>query len=104
VEIYGGVLLSTWLDRDLSIAGRVLCDRGGGRVETKLVDLVKPVARVPNVAIHLNRSVNTDGLVLNQQKHMVPVVGLGTEGGLRKQLAEALGEDHKGILSWDLCL
>jgi len=104
VEIYGGVLLSTWLDRDLSIAGRVLCDRGAGRVEARLVDLERPVARVPALAIHLNRSVNTDGLVLNPQKHMVPVVGLANDDGLRKQLAAALGEDAGAILGYDLGL
>lgn len=60
VEVYGGVLFTTWLDRDLSIAGRVLFDRGGS-IEARLVDLVRPVARIPNLAIHLNRQVNTEG-------------------------------------------
>jgi aspartyl aminopeptidase len=71
VEVYGGVLLSTWLDRDLSIAGRVFCRRGGhAEPEARLIDLARPIARVPNLAIHLNRGVNTDGLVLNPQKHL----------------------------------
>lgn len=103
VETYGGVLLTTWLDRDLSLAGRVMIDRGAGKVETRLVDLDKPVARVPNLAIHLNRGVNADGLVLNQQKHMVPVVALG-QGELKQEIGRALDETAERVLAWDLCL
>src|SRR5262245_8820871 len=88
VEVYGGVLLSTWLDRDLSIAGRVIC-RGERGIEARLVDLARPVARVPNLAIHLNRGVNKEGLVLNEQKHMVPILGLGKEAALRGAIARA---------------
>ena len=100
VEIYGGALLSTWMDRDLSIAGRVSLSRGR-RVESRLVRFSSAVARVPNVAIHLNRGVNTDGLVLNPQKHMVPIVGLG-EGDLRKEIAKDLGESQADIVGLDL--
>src|SRR5580704_5826331 len=103
VEVYGGVLLSTWLDRDLSIAGRVLV-RGERGVEARLVDLGRAVARVPNLAIHLNRGVNKDGLVLNEQKHLVPVVGLGKEGALRKTIARALENDEAALLTYDLSL
>jgi aspartyl aminopeptidase len=106
VEVYGGVLLSTWLDRDLSIAGRVLCRNAGaeGGVEARLVDLARPVARVPNVAIHLNRGVNKDGLVLNEQRHMVPVVGLGKEAVLRATIARALEIEEGAVLGYDLAL
>ena len=62
VEVYGGVLLSTWLDRDLSIAGRVLLAASTARPRAVLVDLRAPLLRVPNLAIHLNRDVNTEGL------------------------------------------
>jgi aspartyl aminopeptidase len=103
VEAYGGLLLSTWLDRDLSIAGRVLV-RAGGRVEARLVDLARPVARVPNLAIHLNRGVNKDGLVLNEQRHMIPVVGLGKEPGLRALLARELDVAEDAVGGFDLCL
>lgn len=101
VEVYGGVLLSTWLDRDLSIAGRVLCRSAGapGGVEARLVDLARPVARVPNLAIHLNRGVNKEGLVLNEQRHMVPVVGLGKEAVLRAAIARALEESRRATSS-----
>ena len=100
VEIYGGVLYSTWLDRDLSIAGRVSLTRGK-TVESRLVKLPRAVARVPNLAIHLNRSVNTEGLVLNAQKHMAPVIGLG-EADLIGLVASELGEAKSDILGLDL--
>jgi aspartyl aminopeptidase len=103
VEVYGGVLLSTWTDRDLSLAGRVFCRREGNRHEMRLVDFERVMARVPNLAIHLNRAVNKDGLVLNEQRHMVPVVGLGKEMDLRAILARQLEEKNDAILGWDLC-
>jgi aspartyl aminopeptidase len=101
VEIYGGVLLSTWLDRDLSIAGRVTYKADGG-LRTVLVDLRRPVARVANLAIHLDRKVN-EGLVLNKQRHMVPMVGLGEELDLRGELAGQIGASGDDILGFDLC-
>ncbi len=102
VEVYGGVLLSTWADRDLSLAGRVFCHREGHRPEARLVDFERVMARVPNLAIHLNRAVNKDGVVLNEQRHMVPVVGLGKEMDLRALLAKQLDEKADSILGWDL--
>jgi len=103
VEVYGGALYSTWMDRDLSIAGRVLVRRGN-QLEAKVIDLARTVCRVPNIAIHLNRSVNTDGLVLNAQKHLVPILGLGNEVDLKATLASAAGEPADAILSYDLML
>lgn len=103
VEVYGGALLSTWTDRDLSLAGRVFCRREGDRPEARLVDFGRVMARVPNLAIHLNRSVNKDGVVLNEQRHMVPVVGLGKEIDFRALVARQLEEKSDAILGWDLC-
>jgi len=110
VEIYGGVLLSTWLDRDLSLAGRVVV-LSGGRPQGHLVDFRRPLLRVPNLAIHLNRTVNTDGLKLNAQEHMVPVLGLESAGPaelrslLVKELAAGNVRAEAGdILGYDLCL
>jgi aspartyl aminopeptidase len=110
VEIYGGVLLSTWLDRDLSLAGRVTV-LAGGRPESHLVDFRRPLLRVPNLAIHLNRNVNTDGLKLNAQEHMVPVLGLESAGPaeLRPLLVTELSgagvrAEAGDILGYDLCL
>jgi len=101
VEPYGGVLLHTWLDRDLSLAGRVLLADGSAR----LVDFGRELLRVPSLAIHLNRKVNSEGLKLNAQKHMAPIVSLNDlgESDLRVLLAEELGDIKAGdVLAWDL--
>jgi aspartyl aminopeptidase len=103
VEVYGGVLLSTWLDRDLSIAGRVLVNHDG-RAEGRLINLDRAVARVPNLAIHLNRGVNSEGLVLNAQRHLVPVLGIGRDAVLRNTLAQALDVRPDAVLNYDLSL
>lgn len=75
VEPYGGVLLHTWLDRDLSLAGRVTY-REGDAARTVLLDFGRPLLRVPNLAIHLYRELGQEGLKLNPQQHLVPVTGL----------------------------
>ncbi len=75
VEPYGGLLLHTWLDRDLSIAGRVTLRDGAG-VRAPLVDFARPLARVPSLAIHLNRDLKEKGLHLNPQTQALPLVGL----------------------------
>jgi aspartyl aminopeptidase len=75
VEVYGGVLLSTWLDRDLAIAGRVAVREPNG-VKTHLLKLARPIVRIPNLAIHLNRDVNRDGLKLNPQTNLPPILSL----------------------------
>ncbi|MBK7951326.1 MAG: M18 family aminopeptidase [Deltaproteobacteria bacterium] len=89
VEPYGGVLLHTWLDRDLSLAGRVVVRDGAG-LKTELVDLERPVLRVPSLAIHLNRELNQEGLKLNAQQHMAPVVGLSEKISLARLVGDAL--------------
>jgi aspartyl aminopeptidase len=80
IEPYGAVLLHSWLDRDLSLAGRVSLLRDGS-VETVLVDFARPILRIPDLAIHLQREVREQGLRLNPQTQMTPVLGLvGGEG------------------------
>jgi aspartyl aminopeptidase len=101
VEPYGGVLLHTWLDRDLSLAGRASLADGSAR----LVDFGRELLRVPSLAIHLNRKVNSDGLKLNAQKHMAPIGMLdgADEMDLRTLLAEELGDvKQDDVLAWDL--
>jgi aspartyl aminopeptidase len=107
VEVYGGVLLGTWLDRDLSVAGRVLLDQGRG-VESVRVDLERPFARISNLAIHLDRKVNTEGLKLNEQRHLPPSIAL--ESGdcvsvdIEGLVAKALGVSPGAVLGHDLVL
>jgi aspartyl aminopeptidase len=107
VEVYGGVLYSTWLDRDLSIAGRVTARRGG-QIETVLVDLAVPVCRIPNLAIHLNREVNSEGLKLNAQNHLPPIWALEgdavSEDALFERIAQAAGVPAQDLLDHDLSL
>jgi len=89
VEPYGGVLLHTWLDRDLSLAGSVEL-REKGALRTVLVDFGRPLLRIPNLAIHLDREVNKKGLVVDPQAHLVPVAGLEGAPGLAALLAAEL--------------
>lgn len=73
VEVYGGVLLNPWFDRDLSLAGRVSFSRETGMVETALVDLERPIAILPSLAIHLDREANQNRTV-NAQQHLPPIL------------------------------
>jgi len=103
VEVYGGVIWHTWLDRDLSIAGRVTLKSG----ETRLVRSTAPLLRIPNVAIHLSREVNSSGLTLNAQNHLVPLCGLlekDDKRGLEALLETELGVPAGELRSYDLCL
>lgn len=109
VEVYGGALYSTWLDRDLSIAGRVVLSDDGA-LSSHLVRLDDLLVRIPNLAIHLNRGVN-DSFSLNAQQHLAPICGLGDRNGfaLRERLVRAL--EQRGVaasvdrvLGWDLSL
>lgn len=102
-EVYGGVLLSTWMDRDLGLAGQVVV-RGSAGMTTHLYRSRGAIARIPNLAIHLNRAVNREGLILNEQKHMIPLVGLGAAWDLRAHLATELGVATSEIADFDLGL
>ena len=99
VELYGGPLLNSWLDRDLGIAGRLTLRDGS----TRLVRVDRPLLRVPQLAIHLDRQVN-EGLTLDKQRHLQPVWGLGEaeDGDLIGFLAEESGLDADDVLGWDL--
>ena len=102
VEKYGGLILATWLDRDLGVAGRIVL-KGG---ETRLVDIRRPVCRIPNLAIHLNRAVNDDGLKVNPQTQMPALLTLddGTKSPFRELLASTAGVLADQIRSFDLSL
>lgn len=104
VEPYGGPLLHTWLDRDLTLAGRVAVRGADGAVGLQLVRLPGVPLRIPSLAIHLQRELNTSGLVLNPQQHMVPLWGpdLGPEPGLVEVLADHLGVAADEVLGFEL--
>ncbi len=96
VEIYGGPLLNSWLDRELRLAGR-LALRDGSTV------LVQTPAflRVPQLCVHLDRAVNKDGLALDPQRHMQPVAALG-EVDLLEMLADCAGVAREDVLGFDV--
>ena len=101
VEVYGGALVNSWLDRDLGVAGRLATPSG-----TRLFRIDQPVLRVPQLAIHLDREVNQKGLLLNPQTHLAPVWGLGlrTPGEFAAVVAEAAGLAFDDVLAWDAML
>ncbi|GAA1159803.1 M18 family aminopeptidase [Ornithinicoccus hortensis] len=102
VEVYGGPLLNSWLDRDLGLSGRVALRDGDG-IREQLVRVDDPVLRVSQLAVHLDRTVNTEGLRLNAQQHLAPHWGLGTEpGDFRGYLAELVGARSADVLAWDV--
>ncbi len=108
-EVYGGPILNTWLDRPLSLAGRVSL-RGESVLcpVEKLVDFEKPFLTIPNLAIHMNREANT-GFKLNAQSHTLPLVTMvdkdfKKEGFLMNQIAKKLEVEVEDILDFELFL
>lgn len=115
VEKYGGMILSTWLDRPLSVAGRVAVRRPDGGVDMRLVNLDRDLLVIPNLAVHMNRDVNK-GYEYNPQTDMLPLMGLlpenpddegeesGPQGMLLREIAGQLGILPEDILDSDLYL
>ena len=102
-ERYGGMLCAPWLDRPLTVAGRVLAQAGEG-IETRLVYVDRDLLMIPNVAVHMNRAAN-DGFKYDPKCDMVPLMGLGTEkGAFRAVVAEYAGCKAEDILGTDLFL
>ncbi len=109
VEIYGGPILATFTDRDLSLAGRINYKDDNHKIVSTLLKFDRPLLRLPNLAIHMNRAVNEDGLKLHKQNEL-PLI-LSTIANeclpqayftqlLQEQTAGAIGR----ILSWDLAV
>lgn len=102
VEIYGGALLNSWLDRDLGLAGRVAVREGDG-VMTRLFSDNRPLLRVPQLAIHLDREISEKGLLLNKQRHMAPIWAAGDDAPpFASYLAAQLEVERADVLSWDV--
>lgn len=100
-ERYGGMILSTWLDRPLSAAGRVFVKNGEGEVEQRLVNFRKDLLVIPNVAVHFNREIN-DGFKYNPQTDMAPLMGMDQEMTVLGLCAKELGISEEDVLGSDL--
>ena len=102
-ERYGGMIFSSWFDRPLSVAGRVLYKDENG-IHTRLVKIDRDLVMIPNVAIHMNREVN-NGYKYNAQVDLMPLYGdITAQGSFRKLIAEACGVEEDAIVSNDLYL
>lgn len=103
MEAYGGLLANSWLDRDLGLAGRVVVDTGNGAERRLMLD-DRPILRIPQLAIHLDRDIREKGLHVNPQKHLVPLWGLGPgeEGTVASYVAGHVGVEASQIVAWDL--
>ncbi len=110
VEVYGGMILNTWLDRPLSIAGKVvLRSEDIFKPQSRLIDFSRAVVTIPNLAIHMDRKVN-EGKALNRQKEMLPLAFMADcgkdnksdEDALLSLIADEIGCEARDILSYDL--
>lgn len=108
-EVYGGPILSTWFDRPLSIAGRVILRSDSPlHPKTALLNVKRPLLTIPNLAIHFNRQIN-DGVKLSKQKDMLPIIGMinsHLESGniLTNIICNELNVSQEDILDFDLYL
>lgn len=107
--MYGGPILNTWMDRPLSLAGRiVLKGKDSFHPEIKLLNIKRPLMIIPNLAIHMNRNINS-GVELNRQKHMLPLLALVNDKFkqghyLTQIISEELSVPEEDILDFDLFL
>lgn len=102
-ERYGGMIYSTWFDRPLSIAGRALVKTETG-VATKLLNIDRDLLVIPNLAVHMDRTVN-DGMKYNPQVNLLPLYGdAASKDTFNRLVAEACGTAEENIISTDLFL
>ena len=103
-EGYGGMICSTWFDRPLSLAGRVMV-KNGDRIETKLVKINRDLLMIPSLAIHMDRKVN-EGRAINKQIDMLPVLSGSVKepGEVKSLVAKELGVETTDIYGMDLFL
>lgn len=108
-EVYGGPIINTWLDRPLSLAGRVtIKGKNPFNPEIRLLNIKKPILVIPNLAIHMNRKIN-EGVELNRQKHILPLLSLVNENFekgeyLIRIISEEMNVKESDILDFDLFL
>ncbi|MFZ2405717.1 MAG: M18 family aminopeptidase [Methylobacter sp.] len=109
VEVYGGPILATFTDRDLSLAGRIAYKNDQGEIAGMPVKFDQPLLRLPNLAIHMNRAVNEEGLKLQKQTELPLILSTLAEEQLppayfSELLQQQTGIDAARILSWDLAV
>ena len=107
LETYGGLLVNSWLNRDLGLAGRLTLTGEQGAAEQILIKVDEPIMTIPQLAIHLDREVSTKGLNLNKQNHVNPIWTIAGNDGdetpsFIKYLASTMGVDRSRIVAWDL--
>ena len=107
-EVYGGPILNTWMDRPLSVAGRVTLKGKGFLPKKSFINITKPIMVIPNLAIHFNRQVN-EGVAINPQRHTLPLLAVindkvQKDGYLVKLIAKELRVKEDEILDFDLYL
>ncbi len=103
VEKYGGMIMSSWLDRPLSVAGRIVYREGDG-IASRLVNLDRDAVLIPNLPIHFNRQVN-EGYAWDPQTDLLPLYGFGEDcGSLMTEIADSAGIEKEAILAHDLFL
>ncbi len=109
VEIYGSPILATFTDRDLSLAGRICYKNEHDQIDSQLIKFDKPLLRLPNLAIHMNRTVNEDGLKLHKQNELPLILSALSDQQLPPDyffslLQQQSGIDSTRLLSWDLAV
>lgn len=102
VEVYGGLINSTYVDRPLGLAGRLIVKTKNG-LETRIVDTKKAVAIIPNVAIHQNRNIN-NGFIYNPQVDLLPLAGTGDKAHYFDEIISSFLKDDEELVSYDLYL
>ncbi len=107
VEVYGGPILATFTDRDLSLAGRISFKTGDGLISSQLIHFEQALIRLPNLAIHMNRHVNEEGLKLHKQNELALILSTMVEEQLSVDYFKQCLEKKSGItidqiLSWEL--
>ncbi len=109
-EVYGGPILSTWFDRPLTLAGRVFLKTDNAlKPECRLLHIDRPLLMIPNLAIHLDRTVNDAGHPIKRQKELLPILcaiqdGLEQNNALMHLISQELGVKESEILDFDLSL
>lgn len=104
VEVYGGLIRSTWLDKPLSVAGRIII-KEDDRLVSKIIDIDKDLLVIPNLCIHFSRKIN-EGIEYNPQIDLMPIVGNDSkyENSIKEAIKRELKIEEKAIISYDLYL